>query len=97
MCCTRPAASSPVTAWSWTFTWSGQPRAADHARRQQVYRSIGPTARLAQRFHLAAGSTLEWLPQDHLLLGARASLDSRFTWSPVPACWPGKPCAWAAR
>ena len=46
----------------------------------KFYRSIGPTARLEQRFHLAAGSTLEWLPQDSIFFdGARASLDSRFT------------------
>ncbi|AZL74335.1 urease accessory protein UreD [Pseudomonas sichuanensis] len=49
----------------------------------KFYRSIGPTARLAQRFHLAAGSTLEWLPQDSIFFnGARASLDSRFTLAP---------------
>jgi len=49
----------------------------------KFYRSIGPTARLAQRFHLAADSTLEWLPQDSILFaGARASLDSRFTLAP---------------
>ncbi|WGV20613.1 MULTISPECIES: urease accessory protein UreD [unclassified Pseudomonas] len=49
----------------------------------KFYRSIGPTARLAQRFHLAADSTLEWLPQDSILFsGARASLDSRFTLEP---------------
>ena len=44
----------------------------------KFYRSIGPTAYLAQRFHLQAGSTLEWLPQDSIFFcGARASLDSR--------------------
>ncbi|WP_449432759.1 urease accessory protein UreD [Pseudomonas putida] len=49
----------------------------------KFYRSIGPTARLTQRFHLQAGSTLEWLPQDSILFsGARASLDSRFTLEP---------------
>ncbi|WP_296232925.1 urease accessory protein UreD [Pseudomonas sp. UBA4617] len=49
----------------------------------KFYRSIGPTARLAQRFHLAAGSTLEWLPQDSIFFsGARASLDSRFILEP---------------
>lgn len=49
----------------------------------KFYRSIGPTARLAQRFHLAADSTLEWLPQDSILFsGARVSLDSRFTLEP---------------
>lgn len=49
----------------------------------KFYRSIGPTARLAQRFHLAAGSTLEWLPQDSIFFnGARARLDSRFTLEP---------------
>lgn len=49
----------------------------------KFYRSIGPTARLVQRFHLAAGSTLEWLPQDSIFFnGARASLDSRFTLAP---------------
>ncbi|WP_236235800.1 urease accessory protein UreD [Pseudomonas faucium] len=49
----------------------------------KFYRSIGPTAHLAQHFHLQAGSTLEWLPQDSILFsGARASLDSRFTLEP---------------
>jgi urease accessory protein len=49
----------------------------------KFYRSIGPTARLAQRFHLHAGSTLEWLPQDSIFFnGARASLDSRFSLEP---------------
>lgn len=49
----------------------------------KFYRSIGPTARLTQRFHLAADSTLEWLPQDSIFFcGARASLDSRFTLEP---------------
>ncbi|MFV3292306.1 urease accessory protein UreD [Pseudomonas sp. NY11955] len=49
----------------------------------KFYRSIGPTARLAQRFHLAAGSTLEWLPQDSIFFsGARASLASRFNLEP---------------
>ncbi|MDF0731985.1 urease accessory protein UreD [Pseudomonas entomophila] len=49
----------------------------------KFYRSIGPTARLEQRFHLAAGSTLEWLPQDSIFFdGARARLDSRFTLEP---------------
>ena len=49
----------------------------------KFYRSIGPTARLHQHFHLQAGSTLEWLPQDSIFFsGARASLDSRFTLEP---------------
>ncbi|MCO1620228.1 MAG: urease accessory protein UreD [Pseudomonas alloputida] len=49
----------------------------------KFYRSIGPTARLTQRFHLTAGSTLEWLPQDSIFFsGARASLASRFTLEP---------------
>lgn len=49
----------------------------------KFYRSIGPTARLTQHFHLAAGSTLEWLPQDSIFFsGARASIDSRFTLEP---------------
>ncbi|MFK0095126.1 urease accessory protein UreD [Pseudomonas sp. NPDC090592] len=49
----------------------------------KFYRSIGPTARLTQRFRLGAGSTLEWLPQDSIFFsGARASLDSRFTLEP---------------
>jgi len=49
----------------------------------KFYRSIGPTAYLAQRFHLQAGSTLEWLPQDSIFFcGARASLDSCFTLEP---------------
>nr|WP_314480671.1 urease accessory protein UreD [uncultured Pseudomonas sp.] len=46
----------------------------------KFYRSLGPTACLTQRFHLGAGSTLEWLPQDSIFFsGARARLDSRFT------------------
>ncbi|MGG5291785.1 urease accessory protein UreD [Pseudomonas shirazensis] len=49
----------------------------------KFYRSIGPTARLHQHFHLQAGSTLEWLPQDSIFFsGARASLASRFTLEP---------------
>lgn len=49
----------------------------------KFYRSIGPTAQLSQRFHLQAGSTLEWLPQDSILFdGARVQLDSRFTLEP---------------
>ncbi|MCI0913819.1 urease accessory protein UreD [Pseudomonas putida] len=49
----------------------------------KFYRSIGPTAWLTQRFHLQAGSTLEWLPQDSIFFsGARASLDSRFILEP---------------
>lgn len=49
----------------------------------KFYRSIGPTAQLAQRFHLAADSTLEWLPHDSIFFdGARARLDSRFTLEP---------------
>ncbi len=49
----------------------------------KFYRSIGPTARLRQRFHLQPGSTLEWLPQDSIFFcGARASLDSCFTLEP---------------
>ncbi|PYG96230.1 urease accessory protein, partial [Arthrobacter stackebrandtii] len=49
----------------------------------KFYRSIGPTARLTQRFQLAAGSTLEWLPQDSIFFsGARANLHSRFTLEP---------------
>ncbi|RCL23256.1 urease accessory protein [Pseudomonas sp. AFG_SD02_1510_Pfu_092] len=49
----------------------------------KFYRSIGPTARLTQRFHLAAGSTLEWLPQDSIFFsGARVSLASHFTLEP---------------
>ncbi|MBC3419619.1 MULTISPECIES: urease accessory protein UreD [unclassified Pseudomonas] len=49
----------------------------------KFYRSIGPTAHLAQRFHLAADSSLEWLPHDSIFFdGARARLDSRFTLEP---------------
>lgn len=49
----------------------------------KFYRSVGPTAQLTQHFHLAAGSTLEWLPQDSIFFnGARASLDSCFTLAP---------------
>ncbi|MCO7518459.1 MULTISPECIES: urease accessory protein UreD [unclassified Pseudomonas] len=49
----------------------------------KFYRSVGPTARLAQRFYLQAGSTLEWLPQDSIFFnGARASLDSQFILEP---------------
>ncbi|MDP9665324.1 UNVERIFIED_ORG: urease accessory protein [Pseudomonas cremoricolorata] len=46
----------------------------------KFYRSVGPTARLTQRFRLAADSTLEWLPQDSIFFnGAKATLESRFT------------------
>ncbi|WP_295481488.1 urease accessory protein UreD [uncultured Pseudomonas sp.] len=49
----------------------------------KFYRSIGPTAQVAQHFHLQAGSTLEWLPQDSILFdGARVRLESRFTLEP---------------
>ncbi|HKS14039.1 MAG TPA: urease accessory protein UreD, partial [Pseudomonas sp.] len=49
----------------------------------KFYRSAGPTAQLAQRFHLEQGSTLEWLPQDSIFFaGARAALQSRFTLAP---------------
>ncbi|NER65657.1 urease accessory protein UreD [Pseudomonas sp. MAFF212427] len=49
----------------------------------KFYRSAGPTSILRQHFHLAAGSTLEWLPQDSICFpGARVSLLSRFSLAP---------------
>ncbi|KIU54555.1 urease accessory protein UreD [Pseudomonas putida] len=49
----------------------------------KFYRSAGPTSVLRQRFHLAEGSTLEWLPQDSICFpGARVSLHSHFSLAP---------------
>lgn len=49
----------------------------------KFYRSAGPTSILRQHFHLAEGSTLEWLPQDSICFpGARVSLHSRFSLAP---------------
>lgn len=49
----------------------------------KFYRSAGPTAYLEQHFHVAAGATLEWLPQDGILFpGARLRLESRFHLAP---------------
>lgn len=49
----------------------------------KFYRSAGPTAYLQQHFHVAAGATLEWLPQDSILFpGARLGLESRFHLEP---------------
>jgi urease accessory protein len=48
------------------------PAAAKH------YRSIGPTARQQQRFSVAAGGTLEWLPHETILFdGAVSELRTR--------------------
>ena len=69
----------------------------------RFYRSAGATARLAQRFEVAPGASLEWLPQENLLIeGARAAIrtevalrgDARFCgWEMVclgrPACAEG--------
>lgn len=49
----------------------------------KFYRSAGPTSVLRQRFHLAEGSTLEWLPQDSICFpGARVSLRTHFSLAP---------------
>lgn len=49
----------------------------------KFYRSAGPTSLLEQHFHVAAGATLEWLPQDGILFpGARLRLESRFHLQP---------------
>ncbi|WP_242612477.1 urease accessory protein UreD [Corticibacter populi] len=45
----------------------------------KFYRSADATSLLHQHFALAAGSTLEWLPQDNIFFpGAKARLDTRF-------------------
>ncbi|MFE8146748.1 urease accessory protein UreD [Brenneria goodwinii] len=45
----------------------------------KFYRSAGETSHLQQRFHLASGSCLEWLPQDTIVFpGARARVDTCF-------------------
>ncbi|MEO3471666.1 urease accessory protein UreD [Roseomonas sp. CAU 1739] len=39
---------------------------------EKIYRSLGPETRIATRLHVAAGGTLEWLPQETILFdGAR--------------------------
>ena len=44
----------------------------------KVYRTSGAPVRQAQRLRVAAGGTLEWLPQETILYdGARATLDTR--------------------
>jgi len=44
----------------------------------KVYRTRGPRVRQTQRLHVAAGGTLEWLPQETILYdGACATLDTR--------------------
>ncbi|WP_110971037.1 urease accessory protein UreD [Pseudomonas huaxiensis] len=49
----------------------------------KFYRSAGPVSVLKQHFHLAEGSTLEWLPQGNICFdGARLSLESRFSLAP---------------
>ena len=43
----------------------------------KVYRSLGPSASVGQRLAVAAGGTLEWLPQDTILFGgSRASMET---------------------
>jgi urease accessory protein len=49
----------------------------------KFYRSAGPTSQLVQHFHLAEGSTLEWLPPGSICFpGARVALESRFSLAP---------------
>jgi urease accessory protein len=44
----------------------------------KVYRTTGATARQVQRLRVAAGATLEWLPQEAIIFdGARATLETR--------------------
>lgn len=46
----------------------------------KFYRSAGERACLTQHFTLAAGSTLEWLPQGNIFFpGANVAIDSEFT------------------
>lgn len=43
----------------------------------KMYRSAGPTARLAQRFRLEAGAVLEWMPQETIVhSGAQAVMET---------------------
>lgn len=45
----------------------------------KFYRSAGLQARVRQHFSLAAGASLEWLPQDNILFpGAKLALESEF-------------------
>ncbi|MCG8709725.1 urease accessory protein UreD [Brenneria sp. 4F2] len=45
----------------------------------KFYRSAGETSHLQQRFHLAPGSCLEWLPQDTIVFpAAKARVDTCF-------------------
>lgn len=49
----------------------------------KFYRSAGPVSLLKQHFHLAEGSTLEWLPHGNICFpGARARLENRFSLAP---------------
>ncbi len=49
----------------------------------KFYRSAGPVSVLKQHFHLAEGSTLEWLPPGNICFsGARVSLENRFSLAP---------------
>ncbi|PWB32375.1 urease accessory protein [Pseudomonas sp. SDI] len=49
----------------------------------KFYRSAGLTSVLNQHFHLAEGSTLEWLPPGSICFpGARVALHSRFSLAP---------------
>ncbi|SDS26678.1 urease accessory protein [Pseudomonas oryzae] len=49
----------------------------------KFYRSAGPTSLLEQHFQVAAGATLEWLPQDSILFpGAKMRLHTRFQLEP---------------
>lgn len=49
----------------------------------KFYRSAGPVSVLKQHFHLAEGSTLEWLPHGNICFpGARVRLENRFTLAP---------------
>lgn len=46
----------------------------------KFYRSAGPVSVLKQHFHLAEGSTLEWLPHGNICFpGARTRLENRFS------------------
>lgn len=51
---------------------------------EKVYRSLGPETRIATRLDVAAGATLEWIPQETILFdGAR--LDRRIDVALAPA------------
>jgi urease accessory protein len=52
----------------------------------KLYRSLGPTAEQTQRLRVAAGGSLEWLPQENILFpGAQARLRTELDLEPGAA------------